>query len=317
MPDLTETLAIAKRGGYTRAEAYAALSAIAEQRREPGQTEAQAFTKLISTPEGAALYQIQKSLPGRDIDPAWSSPIARSAPSTWDALVTAQQRLHKCSRGAAIDHALADEGGRFLFAMQKRDERVQTGQYTVADMQMLDAIDEQAQAADLHKRHEPRHEYEEELDKVRQLYPRLTESKVHDEARKRKPEAWEQYKKLNKLGGGHLPQAHGQREQAGDEHPAAATSGRTDPLWSPLWRSDHSSSRPVTPARAPERPSELPSIKRWSDAVTRLAFNCGYSRERAGEILKATAPGHALFKRIMSEAAAACEAAAAREAEGL
>lgn len=64
MPNLEHTLELAKRGKFTRAELYAGMMALAEQLREPGMSEAQAFSKLIASPEGAALYAVQKSLPG-------------------------------------------------------------------------------------------------------------------------------------------------------------------------------------------------------------------------------------------------------------
>jgi len=58
--------------------------------------------------------------------------------------------------------------------------------------------------------------------------PDMKEGDVHATARAKNPEAWQEHK-LGKLGQKRptLPQWRHQREQAGDEHPAADTSMRT------------------------------------------------------------------------------------------
>jgi hypothetical protein len=88
---------------------------------------------------------------------------------------------------------------------------------------------------------EPRHPFEEELEKVRRLYPTMSESKVHDEARRRAPEAWESYKGLT--GAVQFPQAHD------GDHSGA----------------DQRSLENLVPSRKS-------ALDVWRDAVKRLAF---------------------------------------------
>jgi hypothetical protein len=83
----------------------------------------------------------------------------------------------------------------------------------------------------------------------------------HENIRARNPEAWDGYKRLNKLGGGRVPQARSQREQAGGEYPTAATSMRTPPSRKPQWTGNHASVTPTTPARTPEQMNEAATIK--------------------------------------------------------
>jgi hypothetical protein len=106
------TLILAKSGKLSRSELYAKICTLAEAQREPGKSEAQAFVKFIATPEGRELFQIQQSLPGKDIEVNWQTPIAKSSPSDWDGLVTGLMRVGKCSYSKAVDIALATEEGR-------------------------------------------------------------------------------------------------------------------------------------------------------------------------------------------------------------
>jgi hypothetical protein len=297
--DLDQTLNLAKRGKFSRAEIYSGLCAMAEERREPGQSQHQSFAKFVSG-EGRELFQVCQSLPGRDVDTAWSLPVAKSAPNDWEGLVNNLMRLEKCSRGKAIDAALSSEAGRYLFKMQKRAEQVATGQYSHADMAALDGADAQVETnADIHKR-SSQHAFEAMVDDAMHKF-RLTRSAAMDHVRSTEDglEAWESFKKLN---GARLPQGH--VPQSGDEHPTAATSGRTPPVRSPQWQSDHSGSTPTTPARTPERPSETPAVKRWLSMVKRLQFDCGLTHERATEIAKLTTEGREVYQRILAEAAA-------------
>ena len=100
------------------------------------------------------------------------------------------------------------------------------------------------------------------------MYPNLKESKVHDYARARNPQAW-QAEKLRKLGDGTLPQSRHQREQAGDEDVEEARSGRSQPDRSPQWRSRHSHSAPL-PEPTPEHPDDAPRLKALAQIAKRL-----------------------------------------------
>jgi hypothetical protein len=112
--------------------------------------------------------------------------------------------------------------------------------------------------------------------------------KAHDEARRRAPEAWEEHKKLNKLGHkmGTLPQSRHQREQAGDEDVQESRSGRKQPRRKPQWESEHSGSPPTTPDRTPSEPEdetptikvhETPALRALAHVVERFEKRTGWS----------------------------------------
>jgi hypothetical protein len=216
MDTIERTLQLAKANKLTRSELYAKICLLAEAQRQPGKSEAQAFSKFINTPEGSKLYQLYKSLPGRDTEP--SAPVNKSGgDDDWDRLIALTSKAAGCSYSQAIAGALATEADRDAFAKRKRSDQIATGQFTVADMQYLDgAAAEQEQNRELHKR-DLKSDYEAKFDEAKQMYPHLSDSKIHDFVRARHPEAWEDHK-LGKLGGRRLPQGH--VPQPGDEHPA-------------------------------------------------------------------------------------------------
>src|SRR5262249_17091131 len=97
--------------------------------------------------------------------------------------------------------------------------------------------------------------------------------------RARNPDAWEEHK-MRKLGGHQrLPQGSC---AARDEHPRAATSGRTEPSRAPQWHSAHSGSSPTTPVRTPEKPSD----KAWVGLVDHVQATSKLPRERVVSLLK-------------------------------
>ena len=91
-------------------------------------------------------------------------------------------RSQKCSRNKAITMALSSEEGRHLFRAQKRVEQIAGGQFSAADMKMLDDIeDEQQQHADLHKRaNQYKSKFEHMVAEVRRERPYLSESQAGD-----------------------------------------------------------------------------------------------------------------------------------------
>jgi hypothetical protein len=135
-------------------------------------------------------------------------------------------------------------------------------------------------------------DYEKECDDVRRMYPHMKESAVHDHVQSRSPELWEEHKRVNKLGGGgDLPQPRHQVQQAGDEHPQAARSGRKQPSRAPQWESDHSGSPPTTPEPEVEHMSEKPAIKIIAD----MHRHTGLEPERLVTILKSLPIGRRLL----------------------
>jgi hypothetical protein len=282
MLDISHTLALAKRGQISKSELFGQMQSIAEARRGPGESTAQSFVRFINTDEGAELFRRQKSMIGSDIAPQNTVPVVKfgGGGGEWGEFIAAlKKRSPGVSENRLINEALSMPEGLRLFQATKRAQQIScdTG-FTKADMDTLDAIaKEQNDWVDMRKgspgvidTHVPS-TYEALLDKVRAQYPYLSESKVHDYARARDPDAWQDHK-LNKLGGRQLPRGH--VPQTGDEHPTAATSGRTPPSRAPQWQSDHSSSTPTTPAHAAEHPSDKPTIK----MLDRLARNAGMSR---------------------------------------
>jgi hypothetical protein len=290
MVDINHTLNLAKRNQIGKAELFSRMQTIAEAQRDPGESTAQSFVRFISTDEGAELFRIQKAMSGPDIAPQMPAPVAKSSGGgEWgDFIATMKKASPGVSEHRLINAALSTPEGLRLFQATKRNQQIScdTG-FTKADMETLDAIAKEQNAwVDMRKgspgvadTYVPS-TYEALLDKVRAQYPYLSESKVHDYARAKDPAAWEDHK-LNKLGGRQLPQSRHQREQAGDEHPTAAMSGRTQPSRAPQWRSDHSSSSPTTPERKPERMDDRPTIK----MLNRLAHNAGMSRVELNKLL--------------------------------
>jgi hypothetical protein len=62
-------VAFVKTSTMKRHEIYQLICALAEDRREPGQSSHSAFAKFITRdPLGMDLYQINKSMPGSDVD---------------------------------------------------------------------------------------------------------------------------------------------------------------------------------------------------------------------------------------------------------
>jgi hypothetical protein len=309
---LERTLELAKRGALSRSEIYAKVCTIAEERREPGTSEHQAFAKFISG-EGRELYQVMSSLPGRDIEAAWQppAPIAKSAGSgEWHDLVAFLKLAHKRSHphdsdakanAAAVNAAMSTPEGVFLFKQQRRAEQVASGVFSAADLAMLDAAEaELQQHVDLHKR-AGKSEFERMVDDVKRAKPHLTDTAAGDFVRS-KPDgmaAWQLHK--GKPGQNGVKPGHSADD--GSRVPfVPETSGRTDPPRTPQWQSDHSGSTPTTPARTPERFSETPAIKQWLSMVKRLQFDCGFTHERASEILKLTADGRKVYEQILAEA---------------
>jgi hypothetical protein len=284
MYDLEQTIELAKRGRFNRAELYAQLEKHSHDRCGPGVSPHQAFTKFVLG-QGRELFELYRQAEGKDFAPAPVATKVEKQVDSWDDLVRALMRVNSCTYSKAVDLALSSEAGRWAFNKRLRSDRIGTGGFSVADMQALDQA-EAERDSELAKR-EPqglKSDYEAECDAVRRMYPGLSESKVHDYARARNPQAW-QDEKLRKLGRGTLPQLRGQRQQAGDEHPRAATSGRTEPSRAPQWQQTHGS-RPVTPERAPERMDDTPAVKAWAGLVEDIQKRTGMKREHVVSILK-------------------------------
>jgi hypothetical protein len=262
-----QTMRFAKKGVLSKSELYNRMLEAAKVFQTVGVSEAQAFTKFIATDEGAELFRIHGSLPGPDYKPAWQAPINKNAGdnSLWDRLVRATAKSQGITYSKAVDACLSTPEGRAVFDEQRRHELIHKSGFTVADMECFT----QAQALVEKRRGDPVNplpsEYEVACNNIRQNYPHLTESEVHDEARKANPDAWEQHKTM-KLGGGKpLPRGHVKPEPA---YPTEPTSQRTPTPRPPQWQSDHSGNRPGnTPQRSPHRPDGSPQVKRSGPAI--------------------------------------------------
>jgi hypothetical protein len=270
-----QTMRFAKKGVLSKSELYSRMLEASKVFQTVGVSEAQAFTKFIATDEGAELFRIYGSLTGPDYKPAWQAPVNKNAGdgSPWDRLVRAVSKSQNISYSKAVDECLKTEEGRAAFSAQRRFEKIHAAGYTVADMEMSDQIDQLIEK----RRGDPVNplpsDYEVACNNIRRNYPHLSESEVHDEARKANPEAWEQHK-TTKLGTGKpLPrQAVGEQYAENEGKPPEATSQRSPTPRPPLWQSDHSGNRPGnTPARTPYRPDVEPSIKGFWDRQSPVA----------------------------------------------
>ena len=107
MIDVDRTLALAKRGQFSRSQLYAQMQSLAEQQRQPGETTAQSFARFFcGTDEGRELFQIHKSMPGRDIEPG--AIVAKSGTGSgdqWDDLIRALRKAYGYTEAQAINAA--------------------------------------------------------------------------------------------------------------------------------------------------------------------------------------------------------------------
>jgi hypothetical protein len=252
---------LAKRGQLSKSELYSRMLTASKVFQTIGVSEAQAFAKFVATDEGRELFQIHGSLPGRDYEPSWQNPVTKHAGgSTWDDLVKAVSKSQNISYSRAVDECLKTPEGKVAFNMQRRHEKIHASGYTVADMQMDDAIAKAQDANSVPGISYPS-EYEVAVNNTLRNNPTLTRSQAHDHVRTTRPDLWDAFSKLGGTGK-QLPRSH--IPQPGEENPQAATSMRNDPYPGPQWRSAHSGSPPNTPARTPERMSNEPQIK-WFD----------------------------------------------------
>jgi hypothetical protein len=250
---------LAKNGSLSKSELYSRMLTASKVFLGPGVSEHQAFSRFIATDEGRELFKIQQSLPGRDVTPEWQAPIAKKDgdDSLWGQLVRATAKSQNLTISKAIDVALSTPEGRAVYADQRRFEKVHAAGFTVADMQMDDAI------ADIQKanRGDPvdtPSEYETAVANIMRQYPHLTQSQAHDEAQRQNPRAWEEHKSMDKLGGNRLPHGH---QQSGVSPPSLTSQTSPTPR-PPMWQSNHSGSYSgTTPAREPYRPDNSPSVK--------------------------------------------------------
>jgi hypothetical protein len=299
--NIQQVVAKAQSGGFTRAQLYGELDRRSRDLIAPGVSKEQAFAKFCFSEEGRPLYDVYKATEGRDFEPV-AAVQKRVAVDDWSSLVRAMRKAHGLTEHEAINRCLQTEGGRFAFAKVKRAQQVATGQFTKADMECSDGVSaDHDQAMAKRDQYGVKSEYEAECDAIRRMYPNMKMSDVHDHARARNPEAWEEHKKLNKMGGGKLPQSRQQREQPGDEDVQEPRSGRTQPDRSPQWRGRHSGSTPTTPAREPEHPSDRPAIKLIDD----LQRHTGLERERLIPILKRMPVGRRLLNMAVAELSSA------------
>jgi hypothetical protein len=264
--DTVQIIKSAQRGQLSRAEVYQQMMAHAEALRGPGESVAQSFARFVKTPEGYQLFQIQKQMPGRDIEPGVvMNKSDAGAADQWDGLIKATMKALRCSESQAITAALSTEGGQYVFSKRKRQDQIASGGFTVNDLQCLDAAAaEQARHGAFAKRENlpDKDDYDVEFNHVRQMYPHLTQSQAHDMARTRNPEAWEAHKKLNKLGMhvGTLPQHHSQYQMNDTDNlpsPEGSRAGKAPPQ-----RQQTHGSGPTTPERKPPRMDDAPKVKR-------------------------------------------------------
>jgi hypothetical protein len=100
--DIDRTVYLAKSGKLSRGDVYAALVEGAQQRREPGQSVAQAFAKFAAG-EGFELMALHSQLGAagsgdvvRDYAPSPSAPITKSVgEGEWHDVVAFHKRVHK------------------------------------------------------------------------------------------------------------------------------------------------------------------------------------------------------------------------------
>jgi hypothetical protein len=316
--DLEQTIDLAKRGKFSRAQLYGELEKRSRDLISPKVSKEQAFARFCFG-EGKPLYDVYRVTEGKDFEPApVTATVEKKAVDDWDGLVRAMQKVENCSYSRAVDLCMASEGGMYALNKRLRSDRISTGQFTVGDLACLDAATAEQDAwRDFHKRqptasdvHAPGssgHEYEHELARLRRLYPTEKESKLHDFIRTRQPDLWKDY--VRKLGGGRrLPQrTPGEYTQAGDESVEAPTSGPAKPPRSPQWRSEHASNTPTTPDRESglepkdETPTVKGAVRAWNGLVDDVASRFGWGRERTVAVLKRIPAGRRLLDMAVDQ----------------
>jgi hypothetical protein len=263
----------------------------------------QAFCKFVIG-EGRELYQLYTQAEGKDFAPAPVATKVEKKVDGWDDLVRALMRVNSCTYSKAVDLALSSEAGRYAFSKRLHSDRVATGAFSVADIQTLDEAEVERDSVMVKREARGlKSDYEAGCDAVRRMYPGLSDSKIHDYARARNPQAW-QDEKLRKLGAGHLPQARRQVHQPGDESPEQARSGRKQPRRTAQWESDHSGSAATTPEHEPERMDDKPAVKA-RNIIDNLQRHTGLERERLIPILKRMPIGRRLLDMAVAELSSA------------
>jgi hypothetical protein len=265
MDSIERTLNLAKHGSLSRAELYARICTLAQSHRGPGTSQSQAFSRFITTPDGQELFKILQSLPGKDIEPTWQSPIAKRDTSTWDRLVRAVAKSQGLSYSKAVDACLTTEEGRAAFSEQRRVEKINSG-FMDLDMRR-EALIEKAQNDNRGVKSPYPHAFEVAVNDVLRAHPNFSRSEALDEARRTNPDAWADYKKLGGTGKP-LPRSH-VPQPGNEDYPEEPTSQRTPTPRPPMWQLDHSGSYSGnTPARTPYRPDVEPKIKGWFERNT-------------------------------------------------
>jgi hypothetical protein len=135
---VTITKAAIENKELSRAELYQVLRDRALAKRRDNETEAQAFARSFTgmvprDPAGAELFGLQKSMIGRDIEPAKEIEISKDvrqgtdaeadALNTWNALIDGFRRANpKLTRTQAHDEAMKDPRAQKIWqAVKRRD----------------------------------------------------------------------------------------------------------------------------------------------------------------------------------------------------
>jgi hypothetical protein len=258
-------------------EAYVTLTKFANAQRRAGESEAQAFSRYIQTPEGRELFKQHQQERLGDLGASVPAPVAKSAPpaTAWNALVAGIQQMSKCSLSKAIEAALTTTAGQEAFAAQKRDELIKSG-ISVADLTTYDSIQ------DVRKYHRDFHKantkplFMQMVDDVRSRNPSMTMTAAMDHVRSIKPEGEAAWLKFRTLGLENDPQG-------------GAISGRPPPDRSPLWEGEQTSSHLTPPRKFPVADDTVTfksASETWQQIVSEFRKASGWDWARAVSVLK-------------------------------
>jgi hypothetical protein len=227
-------------------EIYNVMMKFAREQRRENESEAQAFSRYIQSPEGRELFQKHQSEQLGDsvsYTPPGSAAVEKSAPPStlWTGLVAGIRRIAKCSEAQAIDMAMKTEEGRLAFKvsnaaeMAKNYDASDTVYYRAEVDAHLGALGKAAKSTTLS-------EYERLVEETLAKFPGMRRSDAMERVRSLNPPAWENFKLMMPDGGNPMD---------------APVSGRPAPTHqtmqdSPMSGSQQNAGRDVRPGPQPD-----------------------------------------------------------------
>jgi hypothetical protein len=180
-------------------EAYVTLTKFANAQRRADESEAQAFSRYVQSPEGRELFQKHQAEQLGDSQSYAAVEKSAPPPTLWTSLVAGIRKIAKCSEAQAIDMALKTEEGRLAFKVSNRDELAKN--YEPADMAYYNQ-EVDRHLGDMGKaKSTTRSEYEDLVEETLAKFPQMSRSDAMARVQAMNPAAWRKFKEMMPAGG--------------------------------------------------------------------------------------------------------------------